>query len=351
MTQTLSGEADAARPQDLRSAPGAIGDLIIGYRAAKALFTAARLELFDRLAGECRELDGICAELGTKPRPTEALLDALTGLGLLEKQGAAWRATELAREHLLSESPASLASVLKLQDLLWESWGEFERVLREGRPRASLTERIASQPGFTEEYIRSMFAIAQRPAAEIAGAADFSGATNLLDVGGGSGAYALAFLERWPALRADLIDLPETLRIARRFCGRSPHAARLRFMVGDYRVWEPEPEAYDIVLLSHVTHDEGEAVNLDLLRRAYLALRPGGRVLVHDFMTERDRTQPLFASMFSVHLTVYTEEGRVYSVDEYRRFVRSAGFSSIEDRPIAAGAQNASRLLVGRKTS
>lgn len=348
MSKALSQEPAAAQPQ-ARTAPGAIGDLIVGYRAAKALFTAARLELFDRLAGGPKELDRVCADLGTKPRPTEALLDALTALGLLEKQGGAWRSTELAREHLLAGSPASLASVLKLQDLLWEPWGELERVLREGRPRASLTQRIASQPGFTEEYIRSMFAIAQRPAAEIAAAAGFGDATHLLDVGAGSGAYALAFLERWPALRADLIDLPETLRIARRFCGTSPHAGRLRFMVGDYRVWEPESEAYDIVLLSHVTHDEGEAVNRDLLRRAYLALRPGGRVLVHDFMTGHDRTQPLFASVFSVHLAVYTEEGRVYSVEEYRRFLRSAGFSSIEDRPIAAGAQNASRLLVGRK--
>lgn len=348
----LVREAEGAGRYAPRGADrAAVGDLILGYRAAKILFTAARLELFDALAGEPRALDWVCAALGTAPRPTEALLDALSALGFLRKQGGAWELAPVAREHLLASAPGSLSSVLKLQDLLWEPWGELARVLKEGRPRCNLPERLSAQPGFTAQYIRAMFAIARRPAAEIAGAVDASGAERLLDVGGGSGAYSLAFLERWPQLRAELLDLPQTLAVTRELSEAVPGAGRLRLLAGDYRYWEPEPAAYELVLLSHVTHDEGEAVNRELVRRAHLALRPGGRVLVHDFMTGPDGTAPLFGALFSVHLGVYTEQGRTYRAAEYRRWLEEAGFADIEERPIAAGAQNETRLLVGRKAS
>lgn len=328
--------------------PASIRDLITGYRAARVLFTAARLELFDQLSQGPRSLAAICATLDTRPRPTEALLDALAALGFLRKQDAAWELSSTAREHLLENAPGSLASELKVQDLLWDSWGELERVLREGKPRASLPRRLAGQPGFAEDSFRSASARERGAAATLVEAIDCSRAGALLAFGG-SAACSLAFLERWRKLRVDLICLPETLRLIQGLADTSAHRDRLGLLPGDYRHWEPLPETYDVVVLSHVTNQLGETSNRDLLHRAHLALRPGGHALVHDSMTEDHGISPLSASLLSVHLGVHTEEGRSHGAKNYLRWLRAAGFTDIQDHPIAAGAQDASRLLIGRK--
>src|SRR5207253_1843708 len=92
--------------------------------------------------------------------------------------------------------------------------------------------------------------------------------------------------------------------------------------------------AFDLVLLSHVTHDEPDDVNRALVEKAHAALRPGGRVAVHDFVVEEDGCGPPWAALFSLNVLTYTRGGRVYSVAEYLRLLAAAGFVRPEVHPI-----------------
>lgn len=339
------GDAQPAREADLET----VADLIMGFRGAKTVFTAASLGVFDRLADSPKSARALGRTLGTRPRPTEALLDALAALGFLRKSRGRYENGELASKQLLRGENGSLGDVLRLQNLLWTGWSELERVLREGRPRRKLSEWMGEIPGFTRDYIRSMHQVARKPASEVARAVPVSGSARLLDIGCGPGSYSLAFAERNPKLRADLLDLPQTLAITREFTAPSPAKRRLRLVPGDYRRLALAPRSYDLVLLSHVTHNEGEAFNRRLLRESRAALRPGGRLVIHDFMTRSDGTGPLFASLFSVHVAVYTEQGRAYRARTYREWMKAAGFLDIREKAISAGSPNASRILVGAR--
>ena len=50
--------------------------------------------------------------------------------------------------------------------------------------------------------------------------------------------------------------------------------------------WPVENESFDIVLLSYISGSVPEPVVGALYANAYKALKPGGRLLVHDFMVD-----------------------------------------------------------------
>ena len=51
-------------------------------------------------------------------------------------------------------------------------------------------------------------------------------------------------------------------------------------------------EGYDLVFVSAICHMLGPEENRDLLRRCHAALRPGGRIVIQDFILEPDKTAP-----------------------------------------------------------
>ncbi len=92
-------------------------------------------------------------------------------------------------------------------------------------------------------------------------------------------------------------------------------------------------------------------MNLRLLEKARRALRPDGRIAIHDFVVDDERgDSPLFSALFSVNLLVYTRGGQTYSRREYEDMLTKSGFSDIEKFEIAGGGVgNPSCLIVGRK--
>jgi 3-hydroxy-5-methyl-1-naphthoate 3-O-methyltransferase len=215
----------------------------------------------------------------------------------------------------------------------------------------ALGDLLAKNPAFTREYIRGMADISRKPAAELAAALDLRNTRAMLDAGGGPGVYVQAILDRAPAgAKAVLLDLPPTLELAKENLASSPFRDRIELRPGNYHEADFGAETFDLVLFSHVTHDEGEAANEALIRKAVRALRPGGQVVVHDFMLDTDRTSPLFGTLFSLHMLVYTQQGRTYSAEEYRSWMAANGLGNLRQVDICPSSPNATKALIGTKT-
>ena len=337
---TLRNPPEAPPAGELRR----VGELITGYRSAQLLFAAVSLDLFSALR-EPREAQAVAVERRLDPRACEVLLDALAALGFLVKEHGRYRNAPVAEAALRPDSPASLYHNLRTQHRLSAAWASLADTVRQGAPAVDLLQRLWD-PGFTRDYILGMAEIARRPAQEIASILSTHKPLRLLDVGGGPASYSLALLDAIPALHADLLDLPNTLAVARE---RANGHERLSFREGDYRKADFGSDRYDLVLLSHVTHDESEADTERLFKKAHAALRAGGRVAVHDFMLEPERTRPLFPALFAAHMLAYTASGRTYTEEEYAAWLTAAGFRDLQRFPVCADAPNATVLLVGRK--
>jgi ubiquinone/menaquinone biosynthesis C-methylase UbiE len=147
----------------------------------------------------------------------------------------------------------------------------------------------------------------------------------LLDVGGGTGLYAIAWLQRWPELRAIVWDRPEVLKVARELAVEHGVSERLDTLEGDmFR--DPVPDGVDVALFSNVLHDWDVPECMALVSRCARSLPSGGRLIVHDVLLDDDQGGPLSIALYSAALFRLTE-GRAYSANEYRAWLEAAGLN------------------------
>ena len=156
-----------------------------------------------------------------------------------------------------------------------------------------------------------------------------NGARRLLDVGGGTGIYSIAYLQSQPDLRAVVWDRPEVLAVARELAQEQGVSDRLECLSGDMFA-DPVPTDCDVVLLSNILHDWDVPECQALVNRLSTALPPQGRLLVHDVFLDDDLSGPLPIALYSASLFSLTE-GRAYSGAEYREWLTNAG---LEPGPI-----------------
>jgi predicted O-methyltransferase YrrM len=157
------------------------------------------------------------------------------------------------------------------------------------------------------------------------------GIKRMLDLGGGSGAYSIAFARAVPGLKSEILDLDDVVPLAQENIRKAGLADHISARVGDL-LSDPLGENYDMILASAICHMFSPEQNRKLFQRAYNALAPKGQVVVQDFILEPSKTAPRAAALFSLNMLVGTRAGSSYSEPEYTSWLRKAGFSDV--RPV-----------------
>src|SRR5262249_3350156 len=87
---------------------------------------------------------------------------------------------------------------------------------------------------------------------------------------------------------------------------------------------------YDYAIFSHIAHQETPSDNIAVFRKFKKALKPGGTLVVNDFVLADDRTGHPFAMMFASQMLLVTKAGFTYGQADYRAWLGEAGFRSVE---------------------
>jgi SAM-dependent methyltransferase len=320
-------------PQDDRR----IYDYYIAGRQSAALAVAVRAGLFDLLDVSPRPETEIREHLGCAARPLRALLAALIAMDIVRRDGDRYELTPDASSYLVEGKPGWLGGLIDL---------EVEHFLS---PRALLDalqrdessvyrgqdpwEAHAEDPEKARRFTRAMHSISERPAAGLAEVVDFSGVTNLLDVGGGSGAISLAIARVWPNVRCTVWDLEVVCAVAREYADAAGLAERVIARPGDMFA-EPFPLRHDAVLLSQILHDWPPEKGALLLEKAHAALPDGGIVLIHEKLVADDGRGPLANALVNLDMLVWTE-GQQYDERTLAAMLANAGFAAAETRRTA----------------
>ncbi|MGA2772857.1 MAG: methyltransferase [Bryobacteraceae bacterium] len=310
--------------------PDELAQSIRGFQESRVILTALELDLFTAIQSGATAAQAAAAA-GTEARATEMLLHALASLDLVRKEGAVFHNSPVAARFLAAGSPDSARMAMLHTARLWHRWSGLTECVRTGTTVPD--ERGAED---TEAFIAAMHNNARQRAAQLAQAAA-AGASRMLDVGGGSGAYAIAFAQANPRLRAEVFDQPAVLAIAERHIREAGLQERIATRAGDLRTDE-FGGGYDLVLISAICHMLGAEENRNLLARVFRALAPGGRVAIQDFLLRADKTGPRAAALFSLNMLVNTQGGASYSEDEYTAWLREAGFGEVRRVPLAGPA-------------
>lgn len=314
-----------------------------GFRAAQVLFTACRLKLFDALADTPKSGDALAAALGTDPRATRILCDALAALGLLEKHDGLFSNAPAATACLVCDAPASRMGILLHGAQLYARWGGLFDVVRSGKPVPPEAIDPALR-GDERAFAMAMADVGRASAVQTAQVVDLSSVGRLLDLGGGPGLYAVAFVRRWPSLHVVVMDTPQTLEVARENAEAAGVRDRITLRPGNF-LEDDLGSGYGAVLLSNVVHIFGDETNARLVARCAAALDPGGCVIVKDFALDCDRTSPAIGALFAVNMLVNTDGGDCYTPEQVRRWFECAGLVFEAQHELAM----ASRLYIGRK--
>jgi len=312
-----------------RDAAGALPDelnaRIRGFQESRAILTALELDAFTAV-GERATAAEVAARLDTNPRSTEMLLNALAAMGLLVKQNQNFRNAPVAARFFSTASPDCARTALLHTASLWKRWSTLTESVRAGS--AVMGDEIA---GRGESWIQSFIAAMHRNASERAGVVVRAvGAVSgrMLDVGGGSGAYSIAFAKANPQLVADILDLAEVAPIAEGHIHDAGLDGRVRVRCADLRTARLG-EDYNLVFVSAICHMLSPEENRDLFDRCFAALGPQGRIVVQDFILEPDKTSPKSAALFALNMLTGTRAGSSYSEPEYAAWLNDAGFRHI----------------------
>jgi len=294
--------------------------MIRGFMPSRAILTALELDLFTAI-GDGSTATQIAGKIQCAVRATEMLLNALVSLKLLQKSGNTYTNSPLAARFFVEGTPDSARMAQLHIANIWKSWSTLTEAVKAGTSVAPRTGNGSVKP-----FIAAMDHNARGRARALVQAVEVNGAKRMLDLGGGSGAYSIAFAKAAPGLQAEIVDLAEVLPIAQEHIRKAGMADRITTRAGDMLTVPLDAGKYDLVLLSAICHMFSPEENRQLLGRAYQALAPHGRLVISDFILEPDKTAPRFGALFALNMLVNTRAGSSYSEPEYEAWLKEAGF-------------------------
>lgn len=311
-----------------------MAQLSMGFRGFRALLLAIELHVFDFLETVGGDPHALSSRLRIKYHLLFQLLNILSTLGFLIRRGNRFFHTRFSKDWFREDGKKTMVKNLQFQAFLGQAYADLAETYRRGHPHLSLGRLLSQKKEFLIDYINGMAEIAAPSAKALAMSLDLRGVNRLLDVGGGHGLFSLEMLKKNRTMCADILDLPKTLEITRTFVHKSPDRKRVSLIKGDYRSAPFGNRSYDLILFSHVMHDENPQTNIKILLKAHKALRSGGRIIIHDFFIRSEGMSSLFSLLLGFQLTSYTTDGRCYFVSEMKEWLEKTGFHVLRQRII-----------------
>jgi SAM-dependent methyltransferase len=319
----------------------ALAQMATGYQVTQALYVATKLGIAELLADGPRTVAELAHAAGAHAPSLSRLLRALAGLGVFAQEAdERFRLTPLA-QLLRADAPDSMrATILNQGGLAYHLWDDLLYSVQTGENAfehhfgapswqyfAQHREEGALFNAFMTERAR------QRRRALLA-AYDFTGATGVVDVGGGRGALLAGILAAYPQLHGVLFDQPQVVAAAAETLHGAGVAERCEIIGGDF--FESIPPGGDIYVLSVVLHDWPDDRATAILRNCYQAMGPSGRLLI----IERGIPpggEPWAGKFMDLRMMLEHVGGRERTEAEWRSLLAAARFRPARIIPMPDG--------------
>ena len=317
------------------------------YWKSCTLHTGVKLDIFTLIGEDSMPADKIAMKTSGDLRGISALLNALTAMELLNKTEGKFSNTDFSKQFLSKDSSDYTGFIIMHHHHLMAPWEGMAQSVLSGKPnRISVadTEKEVER----ESFLMGMFNIASATAPVYAKTIDFSECSHLLDLGGGPGTFAIHFCLNNPDLKATIFDLPTTRKFAEKTVASFDLSEKIRFKDGSYLNDKTGLEQeYDAAWLSHILHGESPEDAESIVARAVDVLKPGGRILIHEFILNNTMDGPLFPALFALNMLIGTEKGQAYSEVQLRAMLEKCGISNIQRLEIKS--PNDAGILMGVK--
>jgi 2-polyprenyl-3-methyl-5-hydroxy-6-metoxy-1,4-benzoquinol methylase len=312
-------------------------DTLFAYQQSAALKTAIDLELFTGIDEGAATTAAIAARCGASERGIRILCDYLAVLGLLSKSGSTYRLVPESAAFLSKRSPAYLGTTARflLRPELKENFEHLTEAVRRGGVSAAGDNAVADENPIWVEFARAMMPMMVPAAHAIADvlAVSSAGPLKVLDIAAGHGVFGITIAERNPRAEIVAVDWKPVLAVAEEHARSANVHDRYRTLPGDaFKV--DFGTGYDVALVTNFLHHFDQPTCTTFLRKVHAALKPGGRVVVLEFVPNPDRVSPPIPAKFSLTMLAGTTGGDAYTLAELQRQLEDAGFSNVSSHAL-----------------
>ncbi|MDD9913419.1 MAG: methyltransferase [Rhodospirillaceae bacterium] len=306
-------------------------DIALAFKQTGAILAAIEMELFTHIARGAGTIDEIAAAMGVDAEKADRLLTACKSMDLVREVDGRHENYSDVQRYLVKDSRTYFGDYLDY--MAHRDYGAWENIAQnltavadtnedDDRTYVSLMQDPKKARDFTEAGYEASIGLGHKLAKEF----DFSRFDRWLDLGGGSGCYAIAACERQQGFTVTVLDQPNVIAVAEEFIAKHGLGDRIDTTPGDF-FGAPYPTGYD--LATYITPLQGYMPDkvIAALAKAKDSLEPGGTILVVDYMLRDDKTGPLdpaFVNLFGIREGRYL--GRVNTGAEWCEFMAEAGY-------------------------
>ena len=320
--------------------PASIRELANSFQMSRILLTAIELDIFTILDKHMLPSAEVAKKIEADERSTDRLMNALVALGFLRKVRGKYYNTESTSQFLVKDKPEFMGGLFHINEL-WKRWSTLTQAVKKGK---SVYDGKDAADDATESFIAAMHYRAVKEAKIISLMLDLSNVKKMLDIGGGSGAFSMQFIEKKQDINAVVFDLPSVIPLTKKYVEPFLLKDKVDYITGDY-LKDGFGSGYDLILLSAIVHINSLEENKQLIKKCYDALNIGGQIIIRDWVMSEDRTEPASAAYFALNMLVGTHGGDTYTESEMRDWLFSAGINKIEKKQTSFG----SSLIIGEK--
>lgn len=312
--------------------------LAYGFMASQALFAALELGVFDKLeAQQPMTVESLAAACNLKPNRLQTLLTALVAAKCMTRDDAAkaYRNSPNVSKFMVTSSKAYYGDYFKYQmgRLFYNRMGHLAAVMKG-------EEDLDYSTWFADPAVASLYTAAQHngslaTAKSLFRKVPLTGVSKLLDVGGGSGAFSVQAARMIPTLNATVLEFPEVCKEGRRLLAAEAgpeEKGRVKFVELDATSpdWPVEASSHDVVLMSYLSGSVPEALIAQLYGNAMKTLKPGGKLIVHDFMVDDTKDGPALGAYWALQHVTVNPDGLGLAPAEIADRMRAVGFTKTE---------------------
>jgi ubiquinone/menaquinone biosynthesis C-methylase UbiE len=320
------------------------------FANSQILDAALEYDFFTLIHKGSQTAEEVAREAGTHPRATRIVLDGLIALALIEKKDGRYSLLPVSETFLVKGNPSYMGDFRHVALALWDGMAHLKQSLKTGQPLSRMD--TGGELQVWEKLVIGIIPIAEPVAKALCDVLRI-GVTRkglrVLDIAGGSSIFGMTILARDPSAQVTQLDWPNVNAVAKKLNRERGLEGKIRFIDGEHRSATLDTNYYDLILASNFCRFESPKGNQELFQKAYAALKPGGSLVVNDFLPNEERTGPAFALRFSVYTLTHTAEGECWTLSQYSDWLKATGFNSIETHNDIPKTLPGTTLIIAKK--
>ena len=308
-----------------------------GHKQSAALRAAIELDLFSKISEGARNFPELAAALGISELNAERIVVACAAMGLLEKDSAGYRNAPDAERFLVKSKPTYVGPWLLFATHDFENWNNLKAYLASEEPPRTLGMYESLTDEMAIQYHYATYSVGLGAGFLFSKNVDLARRKLILDLGGGSGAYCIAALQRYPHLKAIVMDFEPVTKVAAEFIAQWGLQDKISTLAGDFTA-DPLPPGPDVIIQASNLPQYNQADLENVMRKGFEALLPGGEYHVVGETVSDEKDGELGPAMWGLHEALFGSLGRAHSETEVITYLQNAGYADVEVNEFIPGS-------------